>query len=253
MDKRVIKMNSILKSMLIAVLRIFIFLLLNKLYLVLFPEGLDIESEYLILTIILITSYLVIIRFFLPTYPKLIDRKSPYPFGIVIIMSAFSVAFLNGLIYNITKGYMRVEVGNSHFEIIKGNPNTYLVLALLVMPILEELVYRKIIIDTLIKDYNKWTSLIISTVLFSISHLNFVYGIYYFYLGLILGYIYIISESVKNSILAHMIFNLFFYFLNSYIDMKNFYISLGAYIIFAFSIYQYQKWTKYKLMRERGY
>ncbi len=246
-------MNSIMKSLLIVLLRVFAFLLLNKFYIIFFPEGTDIQSEYLILALILISSYLVVIRFFLPTYPKLIDRKSSYPIWIIFVMIAFSMGFLNGLVYNITKEYLRVEVANSHFEILKGSQNTYLVLALIIVPILEELIYRKIIIDTLIKDYNKWITLLISTVLFSISHLNFIYGIYYFYLGLILGYIYIISGSVKDSILAHMIFNLFFYFLNSYIDMKNFYISISSYIIFIFFLYEYQKWTRYKIMRERGY
>ncbi len=246
-------MNSILKSLLIVLLRLFVFLFLNRMYIMFFPEGLEIQMEYLILTLILISSYFIIIRFFLPTYPKVIDRKSPYPLGVIIVMMAFSVAFINGFIYNITKGYLRVEVGNGHFDILKGNPITYFILALMVIPVFEEIVYRKIVIDELMKENNKWISLGISTLLFSISHLNFVYGIYYFYLGLILGYIYIISESVKNSIIAHMIFNLFFYFLNSYFDMKNFYISFISYIIFAISIYQYQKWTKFKIMKERGY
>ncbi len=74
-------------------------------------------------------------------------------------------------------------------------------------PILEELFYRKMILSKLMENHTAVFSIFISSILFSLGHLDFQNFIQLFFIGLIYGFVYYKSNSVLSSILLHSLVN----------------------------------------------
>lgn len=72
---------------------------------------------------------------------------------------------------------------------------------------MEELVFRGVILGGLLKTYSAKKSIIISSVLFGISHLNGIQFINAFLLGIFIGYIYVKVKSIYLCMYAHILFN----------------------------------------------
>lgn len=81
-------------------------------------------------------------------------------------------------------------------------------------PIMEEFVFRGIILGGLLKSYSNKIAILLSTLIFAIFHLNLVQGMVAFLLGLLLGYVYIKTHSIYLCMLTHIINNTFFFSLS---------------------------------------
>nr|WP_312292462.1 CPBP family intramembrane glutamic endopeptidase [Clostridium chromiireducens] len=101
--------------------------------------------------------------------------------------------------------------------------NIYLVLFLmyvcLIGPILEEIIFRGFILNSL-KRYGNLTAIIVSSILFSMFHLNLVQFVNPILMGIVLAFIAIKSESIIPSIIAH-VFNNTITFIMSGITIMN--------------------------------
>jgi membrane protease YdiL (CAAX protease family) len=104
-------------------------------------------------------------------------------------------------------------------------------------PILEEVLFRGIILDGFLKRYNPKKAIFWSAFLFGLFHLNpwqFIPG---FLIGLLLGYIYLKTRSLIPVILVHMVNNSFSYLVmyiygadvNSFVDI---FTDKGEYYLF---------------------
>lgn len=101
-------------------------------------------------------------------------------------------------------------------------------------PIFEELFFRGILLNGFLSKYkiNHKKAIIYSAIIFAIAHLNIPQGINAFILGVMLGYIYYYTKSMKLSIFAHFINNLIIFIpVPSNIIIKIAYICLGLYCI----------------------
>jgi membrane protease YdiL (CAAX protease family) len=76
----------------------------------------------------------------------------------------------------------------------------------IVAPMLEELMFRKQIIDRCSK-YGEKTAILFSSTMFALFHMNLFQCFYAFGIGLILGYVYTRTRCLRYSILMHMIIN----------------------------------------------
>lgn len=74
-------------------------------------------------------------------------------------------------------------------------------------PIVEELLFRKFLIDRLIK-YGAVFSMIMSGIMFGLIHANFSQFFYAFLLGAFFAAIYIMTGNIKYTIVYHMIVNI---------------------------------------------
>ncbi|MGN1175800.1 MAG: type II CAAX prenyl endopeptidase Rce1 family protein [Roseburia sp.] len=74
-------------------------------------------------------------------------------------------------------------------------------------PVNEELLFRGVSLSHLHKAMSFWLANIIQAALFGIFHMNMLQGIYAFVLGLFLGYLCKISNSIFPSMLLHIIYN----------------------------------------------
>jgi membrane protease YdiL (CAAX protease family) len=87
----------------------------------------------------------------------------------------------------------------------------YLVNAIIIVPIYEELFYRGIGVGLLTKSgVNNFTSVFITSIFFSIVHLPVIsQSISAFFLGLLCSYVYLKEKNILYPILIHIVYNLF--------------------------------------------
>ncbi len=88
----------------------------------------------------------------------------------------------------------------------------YMILALLVVaPIFEELLCRGVILGAVRKRYNAWVGCVVSALIFALMHVEPQSVVNAFVLGLLLGYVYLRTNSIFAPIILHSINNIFAY------------------------------------------
>lgn len=81
--------------------------------------------------------------------------------------------------------------------------NTFTFISVVILaPIFEELIFRGMILNTLTK-YNKMFAIIVTSLLFGLLHLNITQAIPAFFMSLVLCYMYVQTDSIFVTILAH--------------------------------------------------
>lgn len=112
-------------------------------------------------------------------------------------------------------------------------------------PILEETLFRGIILRALLKKYNPWKSIIYSAIAFGIFHLNPWQFLYATVVGLYLGYIYWKTNSLFYPILIHFMLNSTSFVLGQYYSPEQnindvltteYKIGFGIWVIFSLGI-----------------
>ena len=83
---------------------------------------------------------------------------------------------------------------------------TILLAAVLTAPVMEELVFRKFLLDR-IAGYGHWTAMIVSGLIFAMAHGNFYQFFYAFGLGMIFAYVYLHTGKIRYTIGFHMLIN----------------------------------------------
>lgn len=76
----------------------------------------------------------------------------------------------------------------------------------IIAPVMEELMYRKLLIDR-IRQYGEGICVVLSGIMFGLAHGNFYQFFYAFALGVIFAYIYLKSGHIRYTIIFHMIIN----------------------------------------------
>ena len=82
-----------------------------------------------------------------------------------------------------------------------------LVVAGILAPINEEIIYRGVTFNFLEKRVNTKYALIVSSLMFGIIHLSFVQSVYATIMGLISGTVYMKTRKIRWSILIHITIN----------------------------------------------
>ncbi|MDR0505280.1 MAG: CPBP family intramembrane metalloprotease [Dysgonamonadaceae bacterium] len=128
---------------------------------------------------------------------------------LIIITLAIALEFIfHGTIYFFEK------IFNRDYSHSLSNSRHYLyVIHMLVMaPIIEEILYRRIFLHQFLKQYPVWVALALSSFLFAIPHIPVMYHfelfVPYFISGLFLGLIYYKTQSITLCIISHFIMNL---------------------------------------------
>ncbi|WP_124067934.1 type II CAAX endopeptidase family protein [Clostridium sp. E02] len=86
------------------------------------------------------------------------------------------------------------------------DPVTILIVMVIMAPICEEFLFRKLLIDR-VRIYGDRAAILISAIIFGLSHGNFYQFFYAFGIGLVLAYVYIRTGRLRYTILFHMIIN----------------------------------------------
>ncbi len=147
--------------------------------------------------------------------------KSKMKFGeflkLLCIAQALMVAgnLVGNIINSIISMFIPGDVTNSTEELIKGTPiYITIIVAVIIGPIVEELIFRKFLMDKL-GIYGDRIAIVVSAVTFGIFHGNLYQLFYAVLLGFVLAYIYAKTSNIIYPILMHMLVN----FLGSVVPM----------------------------------
>ncbi|MDL2250513.1 membrane protease YdiL (CAAX protease family) [Lachnospiraceae bacterium PF1-22] len=130
-------------------------------------------------------------------------------YGTSILLATFGGA-LNQFLQKLLKG--SEAVGETTQIVSTMLDKTPLFLTILTVgilgPIIEELLFRKALIDKL-RPFGYTTSILLSGLLFGAFHMNFEQFFYAAFIGVLLGAIYYKTGDIKYSIIIHIVFNSF--------------------------------------------
>ncbi|WP_064590946.1 CPBP family intramembrane glutamic endopeptidase [Streptobacillus moniliformis] len=172
-------------------------------------------------------------------------KKEAKIFEIYNYFSLLSLMIVIGYIFSNLNILLGLDY-KSHYTFV-GPVIIWFLFSSFFSPILEELIFRFFLIETLKK--RKYKSIIvISSIFFSISHLRLDSWIISFFIGIILAKIYM-DFGLRYSILAHIIYNFIYNIPKLFFRTKFYYIiSFIVIIILIFSliisILTYKKYLK---------
>jgi membrane protease YdiL (CAAX protease family) len=129
---------------------------------------------------------------------------------IIILVSITVVAIQTGVISPLVSLVPMPEfMKNIFLEFAQRNGVFSFITIVVAAPILEELIFRGIILDGLLKKYSPLNSIVISSILFGLIHLNPWQFIAAFVIGIFSGWVYYKTKKLTLSILIHFVNNLF--------------------------------------------
>lgn len=142
-----------------------------------------------------------------PVEKNKLSFKAMFTF-FMISYAAMYISNLGGnVIARIIEAFKKSAVENSILEIATSNSLWInMIVMVICAPIMEELLFRKFIIDRTIQ-FGEKTAIILSGLMFGFFHGNLYQFCYAFALGVIFGYVYVKSGQVKYTIILHMIIN----------------------------------------------
>lgn len=77
----------------------------------------------------------------------------------------------------------------------------------IIAPIFEEVLYRGVLLNGLLKKYNYKKAIIYSALIFGIAHMNLPQGVNAFFLGVIIGLAYYYTRSIYLCMTMHFVNN----------------------------------------------
>jgi membrane protease YdiL (CAAX protease family) len=127
---------------------------------------------------------------------------------LVLPLIVASIALLFGVIGPLISLIPMPPEVNENFSEMMGQPSLATFLALVIAaPILEELLFRGIMLDGLLKRYRPLTAILVSSIIFGLAHLNPWQFITAFVIGCFAGWVYFRTGSVGPCILIHATIN----------------------------------------------
>ncbi len=213
-------LKAILTTIVFLTLQFVIFFSLNKI-----SEWLSIDIDFYWINIIItevvsfILAYFIIFTFIFKSNPfnfsvsekfRQVSQKTLF----LMASIAIGLSFFEKPFFDLFNSFFYPEISIPSKELIDYEPNWEIlihnsILALIIAPIFEELLFRKYIFKGLLSKYSIGTSMIVSSVLFSIIHLpKYNNLIPTFIFGLICCYIYMKTKNLWYCIFLHLFGNI---------------------------------------------
>ncbi|MBQ1548100.1 MAG: CPBP family intramembrane metalloprotease [Lachnospiraceae bacterium] len=122
----------------------------------------------------------------------------------ICIFAMYIGSVLGLVVSTVFKGGAQVE--NPLQSYVSGNIVMQIIFLVILAPLIEEFVFRKVLIERM-RPYGEKLAVVISALCFGLFHQNFMQFFYAFFLGLIWGYIYIRTGKLRYSAALHMTIN----------------------------------------------
>ncbi|MCL2212236.1 MAG: CPBP family intramembrane metalloprotease [Oscillospiraceae bacterium] len=180
-----------------------------------------VSSVYFSLALTFIVIYLVgfpLMYLMMKNRPSCPPEKRKMPRGKIILYYfmclplAMAGGIVSMIINNLMEAIFGVGTGDNPAAGIIGASRTtteiifMLILVVILAPIFEELIFRKLLIDRL-RQYGKWPAIIMSSIAFGLFHGNVAQMVYAALVGIILGVIYERYGNVWHVIILHFMVN----------------------------------------------
>lgn len=176
-------------------------------------KGLDPLMSVIYVNIVAFLIGLMIIYWLLRKDLQEERKLNPLPISSILLWS------VGGLLLAWAGQMVAVTIEIGLLDIKPGSENTDLIVKLTEMniwflllpailgPIIEELVFRKVIFGTLQKRLNLHIAAILSALIFAFLHLEFDHLLIYFVMGLIFTFLYVKTKRILVPIIVHMAMN----------------------------------------------
>ena len=124
--------------------------------------------------------------------------------NITDIVTYFALIFYINIFLNLIISFV-INIEGQKFT-VQRPIHTDIIYAICIAPVLEEIVFRGVLM-TYLKKYGIQTAIIVSSLFFGISHYNIYMIIPAFFIGIVLAYVSY-KYSIKYSILLHILLNI---------------------------------------------
>ena len=169
-------------------------------------------SLTLLLTDIPNMIFLVVFWLVIRRIPKSDWQKETLSFK--SMFQIFVMMYAVGTVFNLVGTYISQTApagGTEQLDMINamvtsGIP-TGIMMTVVIAPILEELIFRKLMLDR-IRNYGEKTAIVFSALCFGLFHGNLTQFLYAFMIGLFLGYVYCKTGKVLYTMIMHALVNL---------------------------------------------
>lgn len=184
----------------------------------LFAPGIE-ENPWYIVFLTGLPFYLVAFPIFLlmmrkiPNGPKGESKKMSFKDIIVTFFISMGATYIFNIVGNIINILISRIKGSdviNPLEMIDGVSNVIpvIIIAVILSPIIEEIVFRGVLLDKL-RGYGDGTAICFSALTFALFHGNLSQFFYAFALGLIFGYIAIKTNTIRYTVILHILVNMF--------------------------------------------
>ncbi|QQZ09139.1 CPBP family intramembrane glutamic endopeptidase [Heyndrickxia vini] len=141
-----------------------------------------------------------------------LERSTPLSAGKSIswAVGGIFLAFIAQTLASIIEQMIGIKPGSENTQRIVNLIETFpivVVVSSIIGPILEEIVFRKIIFGTLNKYLSFFSSALISSVIFGLAHMEFVHLLLYSAMGFTFAFLYKKTNRILVPISAHVIMN----------------------------------------------
>ena len=168
------------------------------------------EAGKLLVASSIVSSMIVIVLFvamkWIPTSNPWIRQR---PWRAIIWVALMAV----GTILPLEWVYEQIQLSMPEnvevlFEGIMKEPWGYMVIGILA-PVTEEIVFRGAILRGLLKILGRhhWIAIVITSLLFAVTHMNLAQGIHAFIIGMLLGWVYWRTSSIVPGMVIHWVNN----------------------------------------------
>lgn len=178
------------------------------------PDFLD--SSYYLLLMNFVAQYCVafpLCIWLMSRLPKVVIRERSLSFadGVRLFIIGWFLMFLGSWLSMGVETFMSQAFGITMPDMLEEflDGADWLasgLLAVVLAPIFEELVFRKLLLDRLVK-YGELPAVLASGILFGLYHGNFQQLFYAVFIGILFAYIYVKTGRIRYSVILHMLVN----------------------------------------------
>lgn len=172
-----------------------------------FPENYTQHMIYW--TIISFTAGLLVTLWLMRQDMKMPAHRDASPVSAVILWSIFGVFlafFAQGIAAMIEVYILGIPAGSENtagiMEYARINA-LFILIPAVIAPILEEIIFRKIIFGSLYKRMNFFFAAILSALVFAVFHLDFSHLLIYTTMGLVFAFLYVKTKRIIVPIMVH--------------------------------------------------
>ena len=145
---------------------------------------------------------------------KSAPKKNPFSFGsfLLYLMMGEALMLFGNIIGTIVTAIggklLGIELADNTLQtaVFEEKSILFIVIATTVGPAIEELLFRKVFIDR-VRKYGDGKAILVTGILFGLFHGNFTQFFYAAFLGILLGYVYVSTGNIRNTIALHMTLN----------------------------------------------
>ena len=128
---------------------------------------------------------------------------------ISVICMSFFVALAGIIIISLVRTFFDSPAENNTTNVLMAFP--IIIPVVLLGPLVEELVFRRIILNVFSKKFNIYASIVLTSFLFSSWHMSLLSFPNLFWLSMVYSYSYYLTNRLSVPIILHIIWNLFAY------------------------------------------